>query len=313
MFDCSVIQERGLTCLVLTGRIDSLSSGEIRKQLSDLVLEGHRNILVNMGQIHYMSSAGLRVFIDAQKQIKAAGGDIILGCPTPNIMELLHLSCFDQIFRIVQSLDELDESQADANEAQETREIGGMTLQCIRREVGPGSVSAIGSQIKLARSEYNETDVVTVCAQDIQYGTGLATLGDSFPDYKDCFGEALVMNRHLFYYPAVKRPAVDMMFCLDKRANPQYQFLHGFGFQGDFSHRISFESKEGFVEINALVDALFELSNAPTLGVVLLAESKGFWGMNLRSKKWESYPAAPPSPPTRRRSRRCCREAGQKR
>jgi len=268
--------------LALTGRIDSLSSGEIRKQLSDLVLEGHRSILVNMERIQYMSSAGLRVLIESQKQIKAAGGDIILAYPTPTIMELLQLSGFEQIFRVVRSPDELDPPASVSSEVQETREIGGITLSCIRREALKGSLSVIGAQAKLARSEYGEGDAVTVYAREMPYGTGLATLGNAYPDYKDCFGEALVINRHLFYYPAVERPAVDMMLCLDQRANPEYKFLHGFAFQGDFSYLLSFEGKDRFLEITALVDALLELSAAPILGLVLLGESKGFWGMNLR-------------------------------
>jgi hypothetical protein len=116
----------------------------------------------------------------------------------------------------------------------------------------------------------------------MQFGTGLATLGEKFEDYKHLFGESMVINRNFFVYPAVKHSEVDFMMEMDSHVSFTYKFFHGFGFNGSYRYILSFEGKKGFVELATLVKVLFEISCANVLGISILAESKGLWGMHLK-------------------------------
>jgi hypothetical protein len=85
----------------------------------------------------------------------------------------------------------------------------------------------------------------------------------------------MIINRNFFFYPAVKRPAVDFMLGTGQESSLEYRFLHGFGFNGSYKYVALFESTEGFVELERLVNAFFTISKANLLGFVLLRKAKG--------------------------------------
>lgn len=280
-----LVDDLGGQWLVMEGRIDSLSSPEIRQKIESLILKGQRTIVIDLEKVVYMSSAGLRVVMESQMKLKNVGGEIILYRPTPNLVDLLRMSSFDRVFHIPVNREELEHHiNTEAVSAEiETREIGGVSFQYLTYpSAAAGKLFAIGSQQKLADSSYTEDDAITVAANRIQFGTGLASLGGSFEECKEFFGEAMIVNRNFYFYPAVKRPAVDFMLCPQDESNIQYQFLHGFGFNGAYSHLISFECLKGSFDLIRMVESIFQIVEMNRIGVVFLAESKGFWGMHLR-------------------------------
>jgi anti-anti-sigma factor len=284
MFEYHLSDELGLKCLHLKGRIDSMSATEIQQQVNGLILAGVRRFVTDFEEVNYVSSAGLRVFLAAQKQLSKAGGEIILFKMPPDVLRVFKMSGFEQLFRIASSEEEIQSALQAEQPAVEVSscEIEGIPVQYLKREVEEGRLFVIGSQENLATSDYTEIDVKAVKPDDIQFGTGLAAIGDRYQDYKDSFGEAVIIHRHLYFYPAAKRPAVDFMLYTQGDSSLEYKFLHGFGFSGDYKYILSFESLEGFTELSRLVKGLFALSEADVLGVVFMAESKGLWGMNLK-------------------------------
>jgi anti-anti-sigma factor len=284
MFEYRLSNELGLKCLHLKGRIDSMSATEIQQQVNGLILAGERRFVTDFEEVNYISSAGLRVFLAAQKQLSKAGGEIILFKMPPDVLRIFKMSGFEQLFRIASSEEEIQSALQAEQPAVEVSsgEIEGIPVQYLKREVEKGKLFVIGSQENLATADYTEKDVNAVKPGDIQFGTGLAAIGDRYQDYKDSFGEAVVIHRHLYFYPAAKRPAVDFMLYSQGDSSLEYKFLHGFGFSGDYEYILSFKSPEGFTELSRLVKGLFALSEADVLGVVFMAESKGLWGMNLK-------------------------------
>lgn len=284
MFECNLSDDLGVKCLHLKGRIDSMSALEIQRQVNDLILSGERRLVIDFEEVNYISSAGLRVFLAAQKQLSKAGGEIILYRMPPDVRRVFQMSGFEKLFRIASNEEEIRSAlQAEQQSAEvASREIEGVPVQYIEKETGAGKLIVVGSQENLAGSNYAEKDVVAVKPDDMKYGTGLAAIGDQYDDYKNCFGESVVINRHLYFYPAVKRPAVDFMIYTQGDTSLRYKFLHGFGFTGDFKCILSFESPEDLTDLARLVKGFHSLSEANILGIVLMAESKGLLGMNLK-------------------------------
>ena len=284
MFECNLSEDLGVKWLHLKGRIDSMSASEIERQVNDIILTGERRFVTDFEEVNYISSAGLRVFLAAQKQLSKAGGEIILFKMPPDVLRVFKMSGFEQLFRIASSEEEIQSAlQAEQPSVEvSSKEVEGIPVQYMKREVDDGKFFAVGSQESLATSEYTEKDVTTIKPEDMKFGTGLAAIGDRYEDYKDFFGEAVVINRHLYFYPAVKRPAVDFMIYTQGDSSLEYKFLHGFGFNGNYKYILSFKSPDGFTELSRLVKGLFTLSEAKILGTVFMAESKGLWGMNLK-------------------------------
>jgi anti-anti-sigma factor len=314
MFECSLSEQYGFKILDMKGRIDGMSAPEIEKRFSALILDGERTIVANLQETTYISSAGLRVFLSAQKRLAKAGGEVVLYRVPPMVMDVLEMSNFTSLFRFFTEKDLIDpaiQGSAGTHEVK-TRTFGPVSAEIIELQAAPSHLEIIGSQEKFALSEYSEEDVVTVMAKDIRFGAGLATYGEQSGDYMGFFGESVVLNHNLYFYPAVKRPAVDFIMA-ESDSDSTYRFLHGFGFSGAFRYLVSLESTEGFLDLNGIVQTIFELSSANCIGIALLAESKGFWGMHVRKvptegnrpenglpitapenfRDWMSYPVEP--------------------
>ena len=282
MIEISITDDLGVQWINIEGRIDGITSPEIEQQISSLILNGQRQIVANMEAVNYISSAGLRVFLVVQKQLKEVGGEIVLFRVSEIVSDVFSMSGFENLFRIATSKGEIESYLHGKEHASIKKNIEGITFSYVEKDVSRGDLVEFGSQDKLPFSQYTQNDVVSVRAKDICFGTGLASIGNSYEEYRHLFGEAVILNRNLFFYPAIKRPAVDFMFGSKEDTGPEYRFLHGFGFNGAYRYILLFESNDTFVELDRLVHALFQISDADILGIVILAESKGVWGMNLK-------------------------------
>lgn len=277
-------EAKGCTRVALQGRLDSMTAPAVQQQIEQIIAGGSRLLVADLSGVGFVSSAGLRVLIMAQKQLKKAGGEIILYGIADAVMSVLTMSGFDALFRMCSTQQELSALLGSDDGAAEARlhEAGGIRFSVVEAAVKPGSCFAIGTQEKLAQSRYEYNDSIPVRQTDIRFGAGLAAAGDDYEEYKGLFGEAVVLGGSLFFYPAVKHPAVDFILCGTPDPAMKYRFFHGFGFGGPFAATAAFEGADGFVTLDALAASLFTLTAAPAIGMVLLAESKGLLGMNLR-------------------------------
>jgi anti-anti-sigma factor len=284
MFEYAITDEDSLKCIAAAGRIDGLSSSEIQRVLDDLILGGARTLLFHMAGVHYVSSAGLRVFISTQKALKKVGGEIILVSMTAPVLEIFRISGLVPIFRMVAGKEEIPGLlRGDASPTPRcVREIEGIAIEYVEKETAKGSLLIVGSQDKTAESAYREKDVVAVEPARMRFGCGLAALGDAYEEYKLLFGESMVVNNSFFFYPAVKHPSVDFLINANENRDTTYKFLHGFGFNGDYRYVLSFHGKGVPIDLPALVRSFFAISRANLLGVAIMAESKGVWGMHIK-------------------------------
>ncbi|MBN2437953.1 MAG: STAS domain-containing protein [Deltaproteobacteria bacterium] len=285
MFEYNITEETKFKLITAKGRIDALSAPEIHKIFNDLVLAGSRVLLVDLSSVHYISSAGLRIFIGIQKELKKVGGEIILAGIMQPVMEIFNVSGFTALFRFVAGREEAaallaqGDTEAKALPGRETEKV---SLTYLETDAPPGGLFVVGSQDKLESASYIAADVVTVNASRMSFGCGLAAIGENFDEYKNLFGEAFVIQNNFFFYPAVKQSAVD--FILDAHRDPKatYQFLHGFGFNGAYRYVIAFKPQNGAVDLAALVQSFLTVSRADLIGVALIGESEGLWGMHMK-------------------------------
>ncbi len=193
------------------------------------------------------------------------------------------MSGFETLFRIAQTHDAAAAAfHEDAPDSLiKTATVSGLSIRYRETDAPPSTLAIIGSQEKLASASYTEKDVIAVRASTLPFGTGLATLGDSYDEYKNLFGETVMAGGNFFFYPAVRRAAVDFMVNSAGDPNLTGKFLHGFGFSGAFSRIIALENTDGYIELSSLPDIIFSRTDANLAGIVLLAESKGLWGMHI--------------------------------
>ena len=84
--------------LVVVGRLDTQTAPELEKEV-DSVVAGLKELTFDMSGLEYVSSAGLRVILKAQKIMNAQGSMKLMGV-NDSIMEVFDITGFLDILTI---------------------------------------------------------------------------------------------------------------------------------------------------------------------------------------------------------------------
>lgn len=96
----SVVRNGSSLIVNLTGRIDSNNAPQFESELRE-ALDGVSVLVLDMGSLDYISSAGLRTLLEAQKLMEAAGGSMTLLQVPDNIREILDMTGFTEFLTIL--------------------------------------------------------------------------------------------------------------------------------------------------------------------------------------------------------------------
>lgn len=86
------------TTVRISGRIDTTTSPELDKELRDS-FDKCNELLLDFAEVEYISSAGLRVLLSAQKVMSRKGG-MRLRHVSEDIMEIFEVTGFSEILDI---------------------------------------------------------------------------------------------------------------------------------------------------------------------------------------------------------------------
>ena len=93
----TMLKDKGCR-MELSGRLDTITSPQLEEALKEVPAETEELVL-DLKDLEYVSSAGLRVFLNAQKMM-ADKGKMILCNVNEEIMEVLDMTGFTQILTI---------------------------------------------------------------------------------------------------------------------------------------------------------------------------------------------------------------------
>ena len=90
-------QNGGALDIAPEGRLDTTTAPELEAELKNL--EGVTELKFDLAGLEYISSAGLRVLLSAQKTMNKQGSMIILNT-RPEIMDIFEITSFTDILNI---------------------------------------------------------------------------------------------------------------------------------------------------------------------------------------------------------------------
>ena len=91
--------ENGTAAFSLEGRLDTVSAPELEAELKD-ALDGVSELTLDLEKLEYISSAGLRVLLAAQKEMNKRG-TMKIAQVGETIMEIFEVTGFSEILTIV--------------------------------------------------------------------------------------------------------------------------------------------------------------------------------------------------------------------
>ena len=84
----------------LSGRLDSSTAQSAEEDFVRLLAGGALHLAIDLSNLEYISSAGLRVLLVVAKRLQQAKGRIVLFGLVRNVREVFAISGFDRIFAI---------------------------------------------------------------------------------------------------------------------------------------------------------------------------------------------------------------------
>jgi len=93
-------QQAGVCIVSVSGSVDSLTSDEAESFLDQQIERGETRLVLDLTDVNYMSSSGLRVLMGTLKSTRQHKGDLYLAGLQNHIHELLDLAGFTSIFKI---------------------------------------------------------------------------------------------------------------------------------------------------------------------------------------------------------------------
>ncbi len=103
-------EKDGILELSISGRLDAVSAVEADKTFSSIIDGENSNLLIDLAELDYISSAGLRVLLVVAKRIQQNRGKVALCSLNANVKEIFEISGFSSIFNIFDTKEEAAKS-----------------------------------------------------------------------------------------------------------------------------------------------------------------------------------------------------------
>lgn len=104
------LELEGNKVISLIGSLDALSAGDVEKYfVQEADLQGGR-VIMNLEEVDFMSSAGLRAIMAVAKNLRQAGGDLRLAAAQPGVEKMLKISGFTSILKTYPNLGAANDS-----------------------------------------------------------------------------------------------------------------------------------------------------------------------------------------------------------
>jgi anti-sigma B factor antagonist len=91
--------DNGRMTLAISGKLSAATAEECGKKINE-ALEESQEIVMDLKDLDYLASAGLRVFVSTQKALVAKGGSLVLKNLQDIVREVFEVTGLEDVFTI---------------------------------------------------------------------------------------------------------------------------------------------------------------------------------------------------------------------
>ena len=92
------------TVIALTGEVDATNSEELYGVLESVVLQLPRLLIVDLSELTFMDSTGLRMLLRSSRELDQQGGVLVLAAPQVSVARVLQLTRADQLIPVYETV-----------------------------------------------------------------------------------------------------------------------------------------------------------------------------------------------------------------
>ncbi len=275
------------------GRLDAYWADHLTRALDEVVRDGGDRIRLDMAEVSYMSSVGIRVLLKFYKQLQRIQGSFRVSHPSEAVKTVLELA----------GLQVLLGTDAGAAAAAAERVAATASLQRGSASFEVFELAAAGTLRCRVVGDPGLLDGCRFTAEHCRklkfppssFAVGLGAFGENFSECQTRFGEFLVAGGAAAYLPTDGTNVPDYLVSAGALL-PELNVLYAIVCEGDFARLARFEIPAGAqpVGLHDIAGAALDIAQADLAGVVMVAESAGLMGAALRrSPASVATPAAP--------------------
>ncbi len=223
----------------LVGRLDATASREFTAQIK---VASHNPevvcLVIDLEQVSYISSAGLRVLLYLQKTFSKRGGIVVLSAIQPFCQKVLSMTGFDKLFRYFDTLDQAFEFCV-ANydlEAGKRKPIvhGGKATRIKDDSISitilssePGILRVVGDFRDIEQEQITGEGLMTRHFAEVEYSMGIGALGQNIQDALPVLGQMMTVAGTMIWVPTSGSLQPDHLTPLEGRCDiPIYTPFH---------------------------------------------------------------------------------------
>ncbi len=103
--DISVRKSDQISIVSIAGSIDALTADRITGCIDERISSGENQMVIDLSEVEFMSSAGLRIILGALKEIRKRGGNLCIAGAQAGVKRVLKMSGFPKILKIYNNID----------------------------------------------------------------------------------------------------------------------------------------------------------------------------------------------------------------
>lgn len=96
----------GVEIFSIKGSLDSNTSAELETRINTSLENGQQKLILNLENLEYISSAGIRVMLKTTKDLKRMDGNIVLCSLQDYVREVFDIAGFDGYLNIEKNLED---------------------------------------------------------------------------------------------------------------------------------------------------------------------------------------------------------------
>ncbi len=263
--------------LRLKGRIDAFWTNYLETKIDEEIRNGNINISLDLGEVNYVSSIGLRLFVKTQKALAKLGGQFSICQTSPEVKEILTLTGMASLFAAPparRSTTVAETAVMIANSLIEKRVIDKRASFVCR---------SIGSPDSWKGGRMAADGLSEIVFGNNKYGIGIGAIGS---DKRDCavrLGEFIATANYASYQPTDDTEMPDFA-ATEGIYLPKMKIFTGLLFEGEFSHQYRFEIEKNTdpLPLGLILSNIIENTGFETCFVMMAAETDSFVGSALK-------------------------------
>jgi len=270
----------GILVVTPDARLDTLGATALDKELKAALKPEDASLVLDMGNVQYLSSAGVRVLLMMLKEAKKRGGEVYLCRLTGYPLEVLKMTGVDTFFATCQTADEavsrgkinanMKSSGAHLEELPRYREHNA-SFRVFQATTKPSSLKVVGNLMKVLQATLEPGDIKLRHFSGTEYSIGLGALGGCLGDCIPLLGEMITIGGTMVWLPTDGNDTPD--FLIPAKDTGEVVIYTGLNMAlgGAFNDVMLVE---GTISVADLYDAIFSIARqreAPDRAIVSAA------------------------------------------